>query len=47
MLGAISHSFQVDLYYLFHPSSRVDISGDTRLRMTAQEAEEFAQELRE
>ncbi|XP_029835041.3 ubiquitin conjugation factor E4 B isoform X1 [Ixodes scapularis] len=37
---------KVDPYYPFHPASRVDITGDTRLRMTAQEAEQFSQELR-
>ncbi|XP_064461145.1 ubiquitin conjugation factor E4 B-like [Ornithodoros turicata] len=37
---------KVDPYYPFHPASKVDISADTRLKMTAQEAQEFSEELK-
>ncbi|CAN7985714.1 unnamed protein product, partial [Ixodes hexagonus] len=45
-LGCLEPGEGVDPHYPFHPASRVDIAGDTRLRMTTQEAELFTQELR-
>ena len=37
---------QVDKYYLYHPQCRVQIKSESRMKMTAQEAEKWIEKLR-
>lgn len=38
---------QVDKYYLFHPKAKTETKGDSRLKLSSQEAEEWAEGLSE